>query len=217
MKRLVIVFALVVELSGLAQKEKESFLIHHINIGLDYSNYSKFKLNDYFSENQITQTKINIFGSKVTFTYVFKNNFGIYASIVAGTSLNKKNNQTNRLKMFRFQIGPSYRFIKKPNLTLEISPLYSNESMGVNLTFLSGSSVNSFLQNKSGNSLKLNRNSHYVGLNLSTVMIDQFTIDLAYSYNLNQSAFTMDGNTSKNTLPLERNGVFMVSVLTRIK
>ncbi len=217
MKRLAVVFALIVGLSSFAQKEKEGFITKHINIGLDYSYYSNFKLNDYFSENQITSTKNHIFGSKITFTYMFKNNFGIYAGMVAGGNLNKKNNQSNRLKMFRFQIGPSYRFIKKPNLSMVISPLYSNESMGIDLIFNSSTSVNSFLQNKSGNALQLNRNSHYVGLNLSTVLIAQFTIDLAYSYNVNQSAFSMYGNTSKNTLPLEQNGVFMVSVMTRIK
>jgi hypothetical protein len=99
-----------------------------------------------------------------------------------------------------------------------VSPLYSNESMGVNLTFNSPSGINTLLQSKTGNSIQFYKTNHYVGLNLSTLLFDLITIDLAYSYNVNQSAFNFEGNTANLAqLPAGRNNEFTVSFLTRIK
>jgi len=50
MKKIGLIMALVVVFTASAQ-EKKSFLIQqHINWGFNFSNYSNFKLNNYFSE-----------------------------------------------------------------------------------------------------------------------------------------------------------------------
>jgi hypothetical protein len=74
MKRLSIAIAMFITFSAVAQKEKESFLTQHINIGVDISSYSGFKLNNYFAEQQITPIKPLTFGAKINFNYMFKNN-----------------------------------------------------------------------------------------------------------------------------------------------
>jgi len=101
---------------------------------------------------------------------------------------------------------------------MTICPLYSYESMHSRLYFNSNANLSTFFQNKTGNALEFNRISSYLGLNLSTYMFDFLTLNLEYSYNINQSAFKMTGNSNSSTsLPLEQNGVFTVSFLTKIK
>ena len=176
-----------------------------------------FKLNSYFSDNNIVPIKNYTFGAKISFNYMFKNNFGIYTGLGLESNYTNENNQSNKVSVFRGQIGPSYKFINKPNLFMTITPNYTYETMGVNLTFNSTNSVGSFLQNKIGNSLQLNRKSHSLGLLLSVNLFKDYVVDFGYSYNLNQSAFNFVGSTNQNGLPMERNGVFMISTLVKIK
>lgn len=218
MKKTGLIMALVVVFTVSAQEKKSFLTQQHINWGFNFSNYSNFKLNNYFSEYQITPVKNLTFGSLITVNFLFKNNIGIYTSIGAGSSLNNKNNQSNKLNVFRLQLGPSYQFINKTKLKMTISPLYSYESMHSRLYFNSNVNLSTFFQNKTGNAIELNRISSYLGLNLSTYMFDFLTLNLEYSYNINQSAFKMIGNSNSSTsLPLEQNGVFTVSFLTKIK